>query len=102
VWRIEADDGIPVGSGDHGQKYDYTKLPPINIVDEATKLLADANVIGVAVDRASADLTIMFENGLRIKLFNNVAFLEAWEVMEQNNGTALVVATPGGLITWWD
>jgi len=35
MWRIEADDGISVGTGDDGQKYNYAKLPSINLIEEA-------------------------------------------------------------------
>lgn len=73
-WRIVADRKIVVAIGDDGQQYGLPE--PIDVSQIGAKLLA-GKVVEANATRAG-DLTIIFDNGIRLESFNDSSGYEAW------------------------
>jgi hypothetical protein len=94
-WRIVSEGRIAFGNQDHGQRF---ALPsPINGEERARELLQDRRIVSASIDRLTADLTIVFDNGTRLDAFNNSAGYEGWQAHFKHAGKrASLIALGGG------
>lgn len=77
-WRIVADDRIAFANEDDGQLFG---LPtPIDGQAKANSLVASRVITGIRVDRQTLDLTIYFDEEVRIDAFSNSSGYEGWHI----------------------
>ncbi|MGO4741077.1 hypothetical protein AB4099_31445 [Bosea sp. 2KB_26] len=94
-WRIVANGRIAFAGGDDGQQFG---LPaPVDGEALVNGILDKKVIVGVAVDRETADLSIRFEDAVRLDAFNYSAGYEGWQVnLPAENGGLWVIALGGG------
>ena len=97
-WRIVASGRIAFADEDDGQQFG---LPaPIDGQSLVNEMLNGKAIIGVSVDKETADLTIQFDKGVRIDAFNYSAGYEGWQInLPLENGGLRVIALGGGGVT---
>ena len=97
LWRIVRDNRVILTSEDHGQQFG---LPaPIDVGSKVMEEFASAPVRAVVLRKATGDMLIEFEQGLRLEIISNSAGYEAWEV--RGPGRVCFVAGSGGQIHTW-
>ena len=75
-WRIVTDEGIAYGSEDDGQWFGLPQ--PVNGEARANELLRERAVVSVSVNGVTGDLSLDFDGGSRLDLFNNSSGYEGW------------------------
>jgi hypothetical protein len=97
-WRIVADGRIALADTDDGQQFG---LPaPLDGQAEANRLLGGKPITEVRVDPQTADLTIQFDGGVRLDVFNHSAGYEGWHInLPPERGGMWVIALGGGDVT---
>lgn len=93
-WRVVTSDGIAHGSEDDGQLFGL--LQPVDGEARTNQLIAAQKVASVEVDERTADLSIVFDGGVRLDLFNNSAGYEGWQATIRGTGDVTIVAYGGG------
>jgi hypothetical protein len=97
-WRIVANGRIALGAGDDGQMFG---LPtPLDGEAKAKRLLDGRHIFKAAIDRRTADLTLIFDSDTRLDIFNSSSSYEGW-VADWRIGKKqlLIVANGGGDLT---
>jgi Family of unknown function (DUF6188) len=97
-WRLLAEESIVYGYEDHGQKFGHSE--PVDGVKKTETLIANSPVSLVEIQQGSADLSITFENGVRLQAFNGSSGYEGWTCAFESGLT--VVAQGGGNLTVWN
>ncbi len=76
-WRIVSNGRIAISAYDDGQMFGLGA--PLDAQAEANRLLRGRVVLRASVDRETADLTLQFDGGPRLDVFNNSAGHEGWQ-----------------------
>lgn len=76
-WRIVSGGRIAFASEDDGQMFGLKS--PVDGEAEARKHLGSKAITAVTLDRETADLTLHFDAGTRIDVFNNSRGYEGWQ-----------------------
>lgn len=96
-WRIRDGNRIRLGDCDHDQQFG---LPaPVDAELAACDLLKGRAVCDLVLAEGTADLTIEFEGGLRLEVFNNSSGYEGWQLAAP--GGRLLVALGDGDVARW-
>src|SRR5271165_6286524 len=82
-WRLLSQEAILLTSEDDGQQYGLPK--PVDASASIRELLANRVVTTVEVDQASADLTIVFDNGTVLQIVNLSSGYEAWTLTSEGD-----------------
>ena len=90
-WRVLCREAILLTSEDDGQQYGLPK--PVDAEASARQLLENRVVAKVAVDQASADFTIHFDNGSVFQIVNLSSGYEAWTLTSE--GDFMIVGRNG-------
>ena len=100
-WRIVSDGRIAFADKDDGQQFG---LPaPIDGEALVNSVLAGRQIVGIAVDDETADLSIRFEGAVRLDAFNYSAGYEGWHInLPPENVGVWVIALGGGDVTVFD
>ncbi len=93
-WRIMSDGRIALGWEDHGQL--FGRAAPMDAPKLAASLICDTEVVTPQVDGESGDLSIVFENGRLLQVFNSSCGYEGWQMF--GPGKRTVVAQGGGAV----
>lgn len=93
-WRIVAESQIVHAVDDDGQRFGLPE--PVDGEATTNELLADKRVEALTVDRATADLRVEFEGGIRLDVFNNSAGYEGWNGNFALNGNDITLVGGGG------
>ena len=93
-WRIMSDGRIALGWEDHGQSFGLDA--PMVAATLAASLICDTEVVTTQVNGESGDLSIVFDNGRLLQVFNGSCGYEGWQMRGPGNRT--VVAQGGGTI----
>lgn len=94
-WRIVSGGRIAFASEDDGQMFGLNS--PVDGETEARKLLGSKAITAVTLDRETADLTVHFDAGTRIDVFNNSTGYEGWQAdYVINDKRWLLIAMGGG------
>jgi hypothetical protein len=96
-WRIVSGDRITLGGSDHGQKFGLPR--PVDVQNEALRLLGGKPVEGANIDETTADLRISFADGVRVDVFNDSSGYEGWTFGDQRG--LKLVAQGGGQVAIW-
>jgi hypothetical protein len=91
-WRITNDHGIALGSTDHGQMFGLSAA--VDGSTRAVELFSASVLKQIVIAEKTADITLEFESGIRLEVFNNSSGYEGW-----NCGTPLglrVIGMGGG------
>lgn len=90
-WRILSAGRIALGNCDHNQ---WFGLPaPIDAAQVAHELLDESPIADVRLEEKTADLTITFQNGAVLEVFNHSAGYKGWNGCA---GGVQVIALGGG------
>lgn len=94
-WRIVSGGEIVFASKDDGHPFG---LPaPVDGEANALIVLDGFPLVSLVLDRATADLTLLFEGGPRIDVFNNSMGYEGWQAgFCTEQGETLIVGGGGG------
>jgi hypothetical protein len=96
-WRLLLNGAIALGDDDDGQQFG---LPaPLDGVKEAEKLLSASQVSLVEIREGCGDLSLTFQNGVRLEAFNGSSGYEGWTCSGKIGVT--VVAQGGGNLSIW-
>ena len=103
AWRLRSDDSIAYGYQDDGQKFGLAE--PVDGVALSKKLIGDSPIVLLAIRDGVGDLSIEFESGVRLDVFNASSGYEGWTfnvtnglfVVAQGGGKLAVCNPPGGL-----
>lgn len=93
-WRVVTDDGIVHGDEDDGQWFGLSQ--PVDGEARVNELLRGQKIIGVELDRDTADLRLSFDGGARLDFFNNSFGYEGWQASVSAGGKDLTVIALGG------
>ena len=97
-WRIVSEGRLAFAESDDGQQFG---LPaPVDGPRESKRLLIGRKVEGIVIRADTADLTILFENGMRLEIWSNYGGYEPWELYDKSGFQ--VVAMGGGTLAIWD
>lgn len=91
-WRVQDKDRIIISSGDHGQVYGHPR--PIDAAANLTNGIQNQRISSFQVDEVTSDLTITFENGVRLQTFRESTGYEAWHIT-LTGGTEFISVGPG-------
>ncbi len=75
-WRVVANGRIALSSEDDGQM--FGRGSPLNCETEALTVFGGRIITRASVDRQTADLTLYFDDGTRIDVFNDSRAYEGW------------------------
>jgi hypothetical protein len=96
-WRLLLNGAIAFGGDDDGQQFG---LPaPLDGVKVTEKLLSASLVSLVEIREGCSDLSLTFQNGVRLEAFNGSAGYEGWTC--SGKGGVTVVAQGGGNLSIW-
>ena len=90
-WRIVSGDRIAFAEADDGQQ--FGRGEPVNGPADSKRLLVGRTVERIAIRADTADLTIVFENDVRLEIWTNSRLYERWEL---HDGSGLMVVAMGG------
>ena len=76
-WRIVSNGRIAFSAYDDGQMFGLGR--PVDLQAEANQSLRGRVVLRASIDRETADLTLQFDGGPRLDVFNNSAGHEGWQ-----------------------
>lgn len=96
AWRLVGPDGVIFA--DRDGNVDALKTWPLGGDTAAGRALRRRKVTAAAVDPLTGDLTISFEGGLRLQVFNNSAAYEGWSAhvgLDGHNVTLIGLAGGG-------
>ena len=93
-WRIVSNGTIALGWRDHGQKFGLDK--PMDAVRVAGSLIFGTPVASTEIDGTTGDLSVIFENGQSLQVFNGSGGYEGWVL--NGPGNRWVVAQGGGRV----
>lgn len=82
-WRLLSQDAILLTSEDDGQQYGLPE--PVEAVARIRELLENRVVARAAVDQASADFTIYFDNGTVLQIVNLSSGYDAWTLNSEGD-----------------
>ena len=91
-WRLISDGRIALGWEDHGQL--FGRSAPLDAPQIAASLIRETTVVEAEIDDSSGDLSILFENGRILQVFNGSCGYEGWQVF--GPGSRAVIAQGGG------
>ncbi len=99
-WRIVANGRIAFADEDDRQQFG---LPaPVDGEALVNGILDKKVIVGVAVDPETADLSIRFEDAVRLDAFNYSAGYEGWQVsLPPENGGFWLIALGGGDVSFF-
>jgi hypothetical protein len=95
-WRVVTSDGIAHGDGDDGQWFGLSE--PVDGEARTNELLQGQTVVGVELDRQTADLRIVFDGGSRLDFFNHSSGYEGWQATIGGHEKLTVIALGGGKV----
>ncbi|WP_426263115.1 hypothetical protein [Sphingomonas sp. PWP1-2] len=95
-----ADNRIAFARDDDGQ---WFGLPtPVDGEAKADSFVASRSITRIGINRQTLDLTIFFDNGVRLDAFSNSSGYEGWRIyLPPENGSLNVVALGGGEVAMW-
>jgi hypothetical protein len=100
-WRIRDRNCVKVGSDDRRQK--SASPAPLDVRAEALSLFGHRDVINISIAPVIADVTIEFERGLWLDIFNGSGSYEDWSGRASSSTRVVyMVAMGGGEIAVWD
>lgn len=91
-WRLLLNGAIAFGGDDDGQQFGLSA--PLDVVKETEKLLSASLVSLVEIREGCSDLSLTFQNGVRLEAFNGSSGYEGWTC--SGKGGVTVVAQGGG------
>jgi len=94
-WRIVVNGGIDLGHRDHEQQFGLQA--PLDGQQKALALLS-SKIVRVKIHESTADLTIDFENGASLEVFNSSGGYEGW-ICSNAEGLEVIGMGGGGLAT---
>ena len=97
-WRIVTSIGIAYGHEDDGHKFGLPE--PVNGELLANEFLDERTVISVEVEPQTADLSVIFDSGARIDIFNNSSGYEGWVANVRTGERAITIVALGGGSLW--
>lgn len=81
-WRIVSGGRIAVAHTDHEQQFG---LPmPVDVVAKAIALLSNSKVLNATARQDTSDLTIDFDDDVRLELFTDSSGYEAWQLEDSD------------------
>jgi hypothetical protein len=93
-WRLVVEGAIAYGADDHEQRFG---LPaPIDGEERIRNILSTSPITKVELRPGTADLTLIFDNGVRLEAFNSSCGYEGWNLSGKEALGFLVVAQGGG------
>jgi hypothetical protein len=97
AWRIVGKDGVIFADRDHDAE--RLRTWPLGSETFAGKALKKKKVMAVSLDPLTGDLTIAFDETLRLQVFNNSAAFEGWQAHFGIDGhnVSLVGLSGGGI-----
>jgi hypothetical protein len=99
-WRIVVDGHIACSDEDHGHWFGLDA--PVDVQVVANRHLLREKVIAVEISKGTGDVAIVFENSIRLELFNNSSGYEAWEAFVRRDSAQYnIIAQGGGQILVW-
>lgn len=97
TWRIVAAGRIALAEQDDGQQFGHPA--PLDGEALARELLEARRIAAAVVDRQTADLELIFEEGTRLQVFNDSSGYEGWDArFPAAGGWRLLVGLGGGAI----
>jgi hypothetical protein len=93
-WRVVTADGIAHGHDDDGQWFGLPE--PVDGEARTNDLLQGQKVAEVELDEQTADLRIVFGDGVRLDLFSQSSGYEGWQACLQDGGKEAVIIALGG------
>lgn len=96
-WQIIRKGRVRLASGDHDQSYGLDS--PIDAAAQAAELLDHRGVGQVQLDKASADITLTFDDHVRMRTFNDSSGFEAWN-LSGLKGPMFTAQGGGSLVEW--
>lgn len=94
-WRLLGRERVVLAIGDDGQQYGLPE--PIDCETRANSLLQGGRVVKWKFLEASADLVILFDNGVALQTFANSIGYESWQAnFGAHDGISLIVGMGGG------
>lgn len=91
-WRFLLHGAVVFGGDDHQQQFGL--VAPIDGVQKSRGLVSNSAVTSVEVRDGTGDLTIEFQNGVRLEAFNSSAGYEGWTCSLRDG--RVIVAQGGG------
>ena len=98
TWRLVQDGAIQLGSEDDGHKFGLPSA--VDGEARAVSILRDRRVINAHADEATGDLSVTFDGGARLDVFNHSAGYEGWvaDLYRPPQRRRTIVARGGGSI----
>jgi Family of unknown function (DUF6188) len=96
-WRLLLNGAIAFGGDDDGQQFGLPAA--LDGVKETEKLLSASLVRSVEVRSGCSDLSLTFQNGVRLEAFNGSSGYDGWTC--SGKGGITVVAQGGGNLSIW-
>jgi uncharacterized protein DUF6188 len=96
-WRLLLNGAIAFGCDDDGQQFGLPAA--LDGAKETEKLLSASLVRSVEVHSGCSDLSLTFQNGVRLEAFNGSSGYEGWTC--SGKGGITVVAQGGGNLSIW-
>jgi hypothetical protein len=93
-WRIVTRDGVIFSATDDGHKFGLPS--PLDGEAVANELLAGSTIVGLEVDRTTADVTITFDNHARVDIFTNSVGYEGWHARFETDRDEIGIIGLGG------
>ena len=97
LWRIVEAGRIAVTNRDDGHRFGLPS--PVDSAAEALRILGSKIILSAIVDDDLGDLTMLFDQGARLELFNDSSGLETWE-MAGPDGALVVACGCAGAAIW--
>lgn len=97
-WRIVIGGKIALTESDHAQQFG---LPaPIDGEVESKRLIAGKSIIGVTIRDGVGDISIAFDNGTVLEVWNSSSGYEGWGITVASGLS--VIAMGGGELAIWE
>ena len=94
-WRIVAGGRIAFANEDDGQQFGLPER--INGEKKANSLIGSRPITGMRVDPETLDLTVLFEEAVRLDAFSNSSGYEGWHIhLSPDDDSLSVIALGGG------
>jgi hypothetical protein len=97
-WRLLLNGAIAFGGDDDGQQFGLPAA--LDGVKETEELLSGSLVRSVEVRSGCSDLSLTFQNGVRLEAFNGSSGYEGWTC--SGKGRVTVVAQGDGNLSIWN
>jgi hypothetical protein len=94
-WRILVNGSIRFGDEDHAQLFGLPE--PLDGPKRCLDILGTSHVVTAVLSPGTSDLTIAFDNGVQLEIFNHSCGYEGWSC--SFSGKEIIALGGGGLAT---